>query len=293
MSFFTSKKILCAVDLSPASAPVLAWAGLFAKALDAQLEVLHVEWPEYPPYFFLSQEEDLAGQAEGRRAMLEKALADMLGSSPVSTIGPEITVVEGHAVEAILKHAEARHPDLIVMGSHGRSGIARMRMGSVAESVMRDAAVPLLVVRSLENRPAPTAISRILCPVSFAIQTPQCINFSAKLASTFGAQLLILHAVAHEIQDLEPIRKQLCASIPASARQSCELLEILRRGNPAEQILLSAREHLVDLIVITAQHHPFLEFSTLGTTTERVVRHADTPVLVLPSGTPRNAAALR
>jgi nucleotide-binding universal stress UspA family protein len=282
---FAPKKILCAVDLSPASAPVLGWAGLFAQNFDAKLEVVHAEWAEYPPYFLLSQEEELAAQVEERRAAIRKALANIAHTSLASTIAPETTVVEGHAVEAILKHAEARQPDLIVIGSHGRSGMARMRLGSVAETVMREAGTPVLVVRSPANRDAPKAISRILCPVSLADQAPQRINFSAELASAFGAQLIVVHAAEHESQDLEAIRKQLCGSIPAGARQSCKVVEIVRRGNPAEQIVLAAREYVVDLIVIAAHHHRFLEFTTLGTTTERVVRHADSAVLVLPSDT--------
>lgn len=287
MAPFAPKQILCAVDLSPASAPVLGWADLFARTFAAKLEVLHAEWPEYPPYFLLSQEEELAAQAEKRRAAIEKALVNVVRTSLGPAAAAEITVVEGHAVEAILKHAEARRPDLIVMGSHGRGGIARMRLGSVAETIMREAGVPVLVVRSLPNRPAPAIISRILCPVRFATEEPQCLAASAGIASAFGAQLLVVHAVEHDSTGLEALRKRLCGSIPASVRQSCEVIEIVRRGDAAEQILLAAREHGVDLIAIAAQHRPFLEFTTLGTTTERVVRHTDSAALVLPGGSPR------
>ena len=56
---FAPKMILCPVDLSAASRTVLSWARLFAEAYQAKLKLLHAEWPDYPPYFFLSQEAEL------------------------------------------------------------------------------------------------------------------------------------------------------------------------------------------------------------------------------------------
>jgi nucleotide-binding universal stress UspA family protein len=67
-------------------------------------------------------------------------------------------------------------------------------------------------------------------------------------------------------------------------RSHCDLVEVVGEGNAAEQILLTARKHAVDLIVLGAHHRSFLEFAILGSTTERVMRHADSAVLVVSGG---------
>ncbi len=285
MEGFAPKHILCPVDLSAASPLVLRWADLFARKYGAKIEILLAESPDYPAYFLPGQKDELARQAESRRAALQKQLERTVFETLGRTASSEIRVVEGHPVQAILARMETNPPDLIVMGSHGRSGVARMRLGSVAETVVREARMPTLVVRSLGKRPAPTAVSRVLCPAKLTDHGQRCVDFSAAIAAKFGAQLVVVHSAEHEAANLDAVRKELCRLISADARQSCEVVEVVRQGSAAEQILLAAREHSVDLIVIAAQHQPFLEFTTLGTTAERIMRHADSAVLILPSGT--------
>jgi nucleotide-binding universal stress UspA family protein len=282
MSEFAPRSILCPVDLSSASSIVLGWARLFAETYHARVEVLHADWLEYPPYFLPSQTEELAAEARKHRAALDKILAKLAQDSLGPNAQRDITILEGHPVEAILKYAEERHPDLIVMGSHGRSGVARMRLGSVAENVMRQAAVPTLVVRTFADKPVPRGILRVLCPVNFTEHGFRCLELSAEVATRFGAELVVMHSVEQEYADLDETQDRLCQWVPEAVRRHCYVTEAVRHGNPAEQILMAARDRAVDLIVLSAQHRPFLEFTTLGTTTERVMRHADSAVLVLP-----------
>ena len=282
MSEFAPRLILCPVDLSPASPTVLGWARLFAETYHAKLKVLHADWPDYPPYFLPSQTEELTEEERKHRAALDKILTEGVQGSLAPHVTRDIIILEGHPLEAILKYAEEHHPDLIVMGSHGRSGVARMRLGSVAENVMRQAAVPTLVVRTFADKSAPRALSRVLCPVNFTEHGFRCLELSAELAASFGAELLVMHSVEQTYADLEEAQDRLCQWVPEAARRHCYVTEAVRHGNPAEQILMAARDRAVDLIVLSAQHRPFLEFTTLGTTTERVMRHADSAVLVLP-----------
>lgn len=282
MSEFAPRSILCPVDLSSASPTVLRWARLFAETYHANVEVLHADWLEYPPYFLPSQTEELVAEARKHRAALDKILAKLAQDSLGPIAHRNITILEGHPIEAILKYAEEHHPDLIVMGSHGRSGVARMRLGSVAENVMRQAAVPTLVVRTFADKSAPPSISRVLCPVNFTEHGFRSLELSAEVAARFGAELVVMHSVEQEYADLEETQDRLCQWVPEAVRRHCHVREAVRHGSPAEQILMAARDRTVDLIVLSAQHRPFLEFTTLGTTTERVMRHADSPVLVLP-----------
>ena len=281
MSRFAPRSILCAVDFSTATSAVLRWAGLFARTYGAKLEILHADWQEWPPYFTAAQIQTFVKENREHltalRRDLDRAAREALGmKAPYST-----AAVEGYPVTAILEHASVHSPELIVMGSHGRSGMARLRLGSVAENVVREAAIPTLVVKAARNPHMPK-ISSVLCPVNFTRSASRCLELSASVASAFQAKLFVVHTVEQETGDLQPTHERLCQWVPEDVQAHCDLVEVVRRGNAAEQIVLVAREQGVDLIVLGAEHRPFFEFTTLGTTTERVVRYADSNVLVLP-----------
>ncbi len=281
MSRFEPKSILCLLDLSSASPIVLRWAELFAETYHARLEILHAEWLEYPAYFLPSQTDELIATANRSRASLHEGLQKLVGENIRKGIPYEITVLEGHPVGTILKHAGQREPGLTVMGSHGRTGLARMRLGSVAEDILQQAENPTLVVRLTEGRPVPSKISRILCPVNFADFTNQSLVASAEIAVTFGAQLVVMQA-EEEVRSPSASHMRLCEGLPRDLKGRCDLVEVVRYGRPAEQILLAAREYAVDMITLTSRHRGFLDSTVLGTTTERVLRHADVGVFVLP-----------
>jgi nucleotide-binding universal stress UspA family protein len=140
------RNILVPIDLDDAAAHVLDYAVALAAKLDAKLHVLHiVPWP-------------LLG-AEVPVAMTETAMAEMMGRERknfdelVAAHTAELPVGSamlktGDARTAILAVAEELRADLIVMGTHGRRGVSRLVLGSVAESVARTAPCPVLLVRS-------------------------------------------------------------------------------------------------------------------------------------------------
>ena len=72
------------------------------------------------------------------------------------------------------------------------------------------------------------------------------------------------------------------AGLECSIADGADLVEVVRHGNAAEQILLTAQDRAVDLIILDAGCHPFLDFTILSTTAEREIRHADSAVLVVP-----------
>ena len=281
MSQFPPKSILCPLDLSTASPKVLRWAGLLAASYNARLQILHAECVEYPRYFLPSQAGGLAAAAEMTRSRIGDDLKKLVNETISAETPHEVTILEGHPVERILEYVEQHKPDLIVMGSHGRSGFARMRLGSVAENVVQQTSIPTLVVRAPGDKPAPRRISSILCPVTLDEYVDQGILISAALASTTGAHLIVMH-VEEGNRSSDGIAKRLCDLIPDNVKGHCEVIEVIRHGNAAEQILLAAREHEVDIITLTAKHRRFLDSTVIGNTTEKVMRHADSAVLVLP-----------
>ena len=283
MTLLKPKNVLCPVDLSPVSDGILRWAGLFARTFAATLEVLYADWWEPPRYFTEGQIQQLAHQEqEGEKAL--RAELEGLAKAALTDVAPyNVAVVEGHPTQRILERAKELMTGLIVMGSHGRTGMARLRLGSVAEDVIRASVCPVLIVKSVKDPGRLPAIENILCPVNFTSLSQQCLELSSELAGAFGARLWVVHATGREEVKPEEIRQRICDWVPQEVRGRCEVSEVVRQGNAAEQIVLTAREHSADLIVMGGQHRPFLEFATLGTTTERVMRHSLASVLVVPA----------
>lgn len=275
--------ILCPVDLSPVSDGILKWAGLFARTFQAPLEVLHADWWEPPRYFTEAQIQELSRQEQEGEESLRTELEAVVKAALGGLAPHSVSVVEGYPTVQILQRAKELKAGLIVMGSHGRTGMARLRLGSVAEDVVRAAGCPVLIVKSAKESGPEPSIQNILCPINFTSLSQQSMEISSQLANAFGARLWVLHATDHEEIKVDEVHQHICDWVPKEVRGRCEVSEVVRRGNPAEQIILMAREHSADLIVMGAQHRPFLEFTTLGTTTERVMRHSLTSVLVIPA----------
>jgi nucleotide-binding universal stress UspA family protein len=279
---FRPKNILCAIDFSSGAAQILRWATLFATAFRARLEIFHADWWEPPRYFTSAQLESLASQAQQHRRAAEAELRRIAQEILGSEHGYETRVDSGHPAVLILQRAKALPADLIVVGSHGRTGLARWRLGSVAEDVVRQAAPPVLVVKGFQQAAARPEVKHVLCPVNFTLLARECLEVSSAVAEALHARLTVLHAMEDTSESLEQKHHDLCAWVPASVRGKCEIAEVVRSGNAAEQILTLAREQAADLIVLGAEHRPLLEALTWGTTTERVLRHSETSVLAVP-----------
>lgn len=272
------RRIVAAVDLSASTGPILEWAARLAQVEQAQLFVFHAFWLDFPPYFSEGQIAELRRQAADQRSVVLGRLRDLVRRHVPEPVEVQIDVEDGHALEALVRYLERENPDLLVMGSHGRTGLSRLMLGSVAENVLRTSRRPVLIVRGTAP---PERIEKVLVPVNFTPSSLAEIETACHLSRRLGAQLLVVHAVERggapgEWQD------RLCSLIPEAVRRDCRLLEVVREGDAAEQIVKLAREEGVHLVVMAAEHKPFLEFTTLGTTTERVVRHCSCPVLVWP-----------
>ncbi|MGZ4818411.1 MAG: universal stress protein [Terriglobales bacterium] len=268
--------ILALVDLSPATGDVLAWTRLFAEKTSAKVRILHVIWP--PATRLGSQEEGaiLLDEFEERRLDLRgsiKAHAQEL----LADIPFEMEVGVGHPVKVALETIAALRPGLIVLGSHGHDGITRSLLGSVAENVVRESAFPTLIVKATDIEPA---LKTILCPVDLGDVAAQSLDTAAEMARVFGARLDVLRVLPqgpNADEELKAMRQW----VPEIVAQRCPTSESVHTGDTAEQIVVFARQHDSDLIVVGAEPRRFLEFTVLGRTTERVVRHGPCSVLVV------------
>jgi nucleotide-binding universal stress UspA family protein len=213
--------------------------------------------------------------------------------------------VEGRPAGEILDASREMAPDLLVIGTHGRSGFQRLVLGSVTEKVLRRASCPVLSVppRAADS-PSPIAYKRILCPVDFSESSLAALKFATSLAAEAQARLTVLHVVDYGLYDWpdvfdelasnhqlsiqefrarcrESSRERLDRAVPAEARTWCSVEIGLSEGKPYREILGAAAEHHCDLIVMGVRGRNALDLALFGSTTQHVVRLATAPVLTI------------
>jgi nucleotide-binding universal stress UspA family protein len=138
-------RILCAVDFSEASRAALHEAADLARACGATLDLLHVF---APPLMFVPDAAVPLPRDVAAPVKLCQELEAWRVEASLRTRRPvDGALIAGDPLLEILRHAEERGSDLVVVGTHGRTGVRRLLVGSVAESIVRAAAVPVLVVR--------------------------------------------------------------------------------------------------------------------------------------------------
>jgi len=273
MSGFKPQQILSLVDLSPTSRLVLCWARVFAQAFAARIEVLHAS---EPPQFLIEGQEQ--AQLELTKTELHGAVGSLAQEALGNRLPYHVVVEEGPPVQVVMARLARRLPDVIVMGSHGHDGMARVLLGSVAENVVRLAKCPMLIVKGAE--PVDTGLNLIMCPVDLG-ESVDSAQIAGVLAAVMHARLEVVAAV-DDPRIAGGAKETLHAWIPAGLRRMCDVSETVLCGDAAEKIIERLRASQADLVVLGAEHRRFLEFTTLGRTTERVMRFSPGTVLLIP-----------
>ena len=139
------RRILCPVDFSETSRHAFEYAVHFAKQCEAELIVVHAT-EDTPLLTNFGGMPDLNFKSEVEASARKEMAAWVAGCNP-GAMRVRTELIRGATYRAILKFAEEQHADLIVMGTHGRSGLDYAFFGSVAERVIRRAPCPVLIVR--------------------------------------------------------------------------------------------------------------------------------------------------
>ena len=202
----------------------------------------------------------------------------------------EIVVQAGWPGEPIEKAARDYDTDLIVMATHGRTGMARLFLGSIAEHVMRSSERTVL---SFGPGTAVGALKKILCPVDFNPNSTSALKFGWRLAQRYKATVSLLHVVA---LPFEPSEVPVEAPVPEWEQNSLAELEavatenlgakarcklVVRRGDPALAIMEVEKELKPDLVVMATHGRTGLSHLVLGSVAERTVRESAVPVLTV------------
>lgn len=284
------RKILCPVDFSPGSEQALRTAALLAKRNDAELVVAHTwyvpplayageAWMLAPDLVDTMVEEDTRG--------LEAALATARG------LGARATSVMQNGVpsDRILTLLEEDPSfDLVVVGTHGRTGLARVVLGSVAEQVVRRSPCSVLAARpQAGDRPFHT----VLCPIDFSDSSRDAIEL-ANGFGTEGSELTLMHAIElptsygqeptlmHTVAELDRTTTAALERWAEAARKTAHgpVTAVTRRGRAGAQILGMLEEGTFDLVVMGTHGRTGIRRALLGSVAEKVVRHAPCSVLV-------------
>lgn len=207
----------------------------------------------------------------------------------------------GDAAEEILAAAAASGATMIAMSTHGRSGLDRFVFGSVAEKVLRASSVPVMMIRSFPRKPEEgpsrgkverSPFRNILIPLDGSDLARSVIPAVKEFAKSVDAHAILVNVVEDNpygprwtdaAKPLEEAEKELVAAcIPVATDH--------RKGDAAGEILKAADEHEADLIAMATHGRSGPSRWVFGSVTEKVLRAAHTPLVVVPRGAGKKAA---
>lgn len=264
-------RILLVTDFSHCSAVAAPWAGLLAENYGADILVAHVV-PETSTG--AAATERVLDPGEEMRKFLA---ANPFGDAPVETI-----LERGAVVEVVADLVRKKGVDLVVVGTHGRSTVGKLLLGSVAQRIFNFAPCPVLTVSPRVRKPSRTGgeSARILYATDLSEESVKALPYALSLAKARSSDLVVVHAAAESLsQDvLQGYYGRLNLLIPPDARTWCRYDVAVITGTPATVILDTAALQNADFIVIGA-HRAEGTFEVPRTTAYQVVAHAHCPVL--------------
>jgi nucleotide-binding universal stress UspA family protein len=287
----TLKNILFLTDFSEPSEVAIQFAIAIAREYEAKGHALHVLTPF--PLAFASMESAAAvidGFEDGAVAEMQRVDSQLVG------IPHETVIIRGESVWACVKKIlNERRIDLMILGTHGRTGAMKLLLGSVAEEIFRRASVPVLTIGPSVRKGVHNGgrFHRVLFPTDFTPEAEAAAPYAISMAQENEARLLLLHVMQDPdykgtgttAQDsVANVMHQLYELVPQGAELWCRPDATVRYGNPAERILEVAAEHDTNLIVLgvrDAAGHLGAATHLERTTAHKVVAHAACPVLTV------------
>jgi len=227
---------------------------------------------------------------------------DIRGMLSGSKATVKTIVIPGSAAEQILSHARTEAVGLIVLCSHGRSGIMRWSLGSTVDKVLRKAETALIVVRAMEPPPAGHLFSRILVPLDGSESSVAVLPQVAEAARRLDSQVLLMRVIEPGVRirtigglDYVPFRERDAAAVRtemmrnldnqaaelnrAGAMVSCEV----RQGDAAKEILALADERGCTLIAMSSHGHSRIRRWSMGSVTSKIVQASSQSIWLVPS----------
>lgn len=259
--------ILCAIDLGPLTGRVLFHAYGLSKLLEADLRILHVS-------------------ADDSADLRERVVAECERAAPyeVNLDSASVIVATGRVSEAIQREALHHRATLIVIGSRGHGGLARLLLGSTSEALLGTARTPVLLVPptdvnivSAGDRPALTC-GPVVVPVDLAVPCEHQLQLASRVARIAAQDLILMTVARSKVSDHDAaaqLRSRAHGLTPVKPRSL-----IVRRGEVAEEISRCAVAEGAGLVVMGLREPP--SRGRPGTVASAVLKTGRAFVLAVP-----------
>ncbi len=288
--------ILIPLDGSPLAEGALAYGIAFAKALSERV-VLVTAW-EGTETEVASDFPNMALEIEQKANEYYSAYLDGIRARLGQSVAVETKVAAGDAAEQILKAADDTKARLLVIATHGRSGIGRWVYGSTAGRLLRETHIPLVAVgpHALERSTADVSFKHIMVPLDGSPLSEAALPVAKTLAAALGARLTLVRAVRWAVQTYpyslpDAYIPQVDEELEAGAKAYLQKQEADLAGTPvdafvvrgavADGLLDVVEKQAIDLVVMTTHGRRGLARAALGSTADRMLQ-AKAPVLLVP-----------
>jgi nucleotide-binding universal stress UspA family protein len=287
------RSILVPLDGSPLAEQAIPVAVSLARQTGAKVRFATVEPPLSLAVMSPEAVDSHALTLEEVREQLRRYLASKAEAVGITHgVRTAIKVLRGIPAAALAGHADDQEIDLVVMTTHGRGGISRFWLGSVADQLLRRTTVPVLLLRPGDTSP-PTQFHRVLIALDGSSQSEAAVAPALMLAETTQGSRILLTQVIEPLPPLIGPEYEEEERREASGRLEHLAHSLRLRGVPAtvriaagpgvaDQIRKLARAEEADLIVVGTHGARGVERLILGSVADKVVRAATQPVLVVP-----------
>ncbi|MEO8359926.1 MAG: universal stress protein [Vicinamibacteria bacterium] len=295
------KEILCPTDFSDFSEHAMKRAVSLAKWFHARVTVVHVipvmssqvmmPSPLASTYLGVPAE-----MLQERRKDAAKELDELAKRHHTLGVTIETTILDGHPAKEIAKFARTLPANLVVMGTHGRSGWDRFLMGSTTEKLMRSLPCPVLTTGLADASDDGAVFRRILCAVDLRPGSDSTVNIAFALAEEYLADVTLLNVVdggrfewapkdSHPRTSAEFLHTALenakaALDVMTGDRRAGKITTRVETGSAWRSTMQVAKEINADLIVVGAHGPGTFADSFLGSTVNQIVRHATCPVFI-------------
>ena len=296
MSQFPNKSILAATDFSEYSKTALNICLGVYRCMKTKLYVLHTIEKIPQDYRHLPSGTALADM---KRKLEVDAIEKIKAMIPEDIVekGDIIPVVRfGKPFLEIIQVAKENSVDLLVIGTHGRAGVDRVILGSVAERIVRKAPCPVMVIKGRKF----TGFKRIIVPIDFSDCSRKALEYAIATAGAHKSRLTILHVyeesfiepyvnAANSEEEAGEIMKEIervnetkyDEFLKTIDLRGVEYDKLLIKGIPETEIVETATEQQADLVVMGTHGRAGLKHILIGSTAEEVVRTVHCDIIIL------------
>lgn len=285
--------VVCALDLAPESHPALAAAAELATRTGSAPHLVTVRPPPDADAYRAPSDPEA-----GTRALVEVFVDRALGVGACAAMAPELAVArDDDAAASVVAYAEAAGAGVLVLGTHARQGMQRLRLGSVAEEILRRAPCPVLLVPNTAAGRLPGPDHPVLVGVDFSEHSRHALAAAADFADLFGARVDALFVVESLAQTARAAVSSLSSATlvlgaPSTPPSEAEVLNFARlagaenatahvvEGSAAASIAERADALSAGAVAMGTHGRSGLSRALFGSVTEAALRRLHCPLLI-------------